>query len=201
MNNRVTAVMIESAYLLRAGMEQLFNEIPGLVLLEVFDGTEKNLSQKVLQLSPDVVIIDSNCIKESESSLINEFNDNHIFLIGLVSKHTPENIKSHYKGCVNLRDDKFELVKQLKAILGDKLEKNKPVQNQSLLSDREKTIVKQVVNGFTNQEIADKLYLSIHTVTTHRKNISNKLGIKTVSGLTVYALMHKIVEIHDIEHR
>jgi DNA-binding CsgD family transcriptional regulator len=43
------------------------------------------------------------------------------------------------------------------------------------------------------------LFLSVHTVTTHRKNITKKLGIKTVSGLTVYALLNKIIKMDDLQ--
>jgi DNA-binding NarL/FixJ family response regulator len=201
MGNRLTVVMIESAYLLQAGMEQLFNEIPGLVLLEVFEGSEKSLSEKIAKLNPDILVINPNSLKTNFVPFINDVNKNPDCLtIGLFNSSTPENVKSHFKGCLNLSEGKFELLENLKYILGEKITK-KPKVNNSVLSEREKTIVTQVVNGLTNQEIADKLFLSIHTITTHRKNISNKLGIKTVSGLTVYALMNKIVDLNEIDHR
>lgn len=68
------------------------------------------------------------------------------------------------------------------------------------LSEREKTIVKYVAQGLTNKEIAEKLFLSTHTVVTHRKNISNKLGIKSASGLTIYAIVNNIISIDEIEN-
>jgi DNA-binding NarL/FixJ family response regulator len=67
----------------------------------------------------------------------------------------------------------------------------------SELTEREKTIVKFVSLGHTNRQIADKLFLSTHTVTTHRKNISSKLGIKSASGLTVYAIVNNIITIEE----
>ena len=57
------------------------------------------------------------------------------------------------------------------------------------LSDREIDVLKYVAQGLMNKEIADKLNISIHTVISHRKNISRKTGIKSVAGLTVYAIM------------
>ncbi|MCT4602029.1 MAG: response regulator transcription factor [Marinifilum sp.] len=65
------------------------------------------------------------------------------------------------------------------------------------LSDREKDVLKAVALGHSNKEIADELYISINTVITHRKNITSKLGIKTISGLTVYALMHNIIKAEE----
>ncbi|OAV66759.1 Nitrogen regulation protein C [Bacteroidales bacterium Barb6] len=60
------------------------------------------------------------------------------------------------------------------------------------LSARETDVLRLIVTGITNKEIADKLNISLNTVLTHRKNITSKLGIKTVSGLTVYAIMNGI---------
>ena len=67
------------------------------------------------------------------------------------------------------------------------------------LSDREKEILVCVAKGMINKEIADKLNISINTVITHRKNISRKTGIKTVPGLTVYAILNNLVDINSIE--
>ena len=61
------------------------------------------------------------------------------------------------------------------------------------LSDREIEILIQLVKGLANKEIADKLNISIHTVISHRKNITDKTGIKSLSGLTIYAITKKIV--------
>ena len=63
------------------------------------------------------------------------------------------------------------------------------------LSKREVEIVKHVALGNTNKQIADKLFISPHTVITHRKNITRKLSIKTVSGLTIYAILNNIISI------
>lgn len=68
----------------------------------------------------------------------------------------------------------------------------------SELTQREKTVVRQVSLGLTNKQIAEELFLSTHTVTTHRKNISSKLGIKSVSGLTVYAIVNNIITIEEV---
>ena len=67
------------------------------------------------------------------------------------------------------------------------------------LSDREKEVIAEVAKGLTNKEIADKLNISIHTVTTHRKNISRKTGINSISGITVYAIINKLVDLNDLK--
>ena len=67
------------------------------------------------------------------------------------------------------------------------------------LSSREKEILVCVAKGMLNKEIADAENISIHTVITHRKNITRKTGIKTVAGLTVYALLNNLIDINTIE--
>lgn len=67
------------------------------------------------------------------------------------------------------------------------------------LSKREKEIVACVAKGMANKEIADKLFISIHTVLTHRKNIARKLQIHSAAGLTIYAIVNKLVELKDIQ--
>lgn len=67
------------------------------------------------------------------------------------------------------------------------------------LSDREKDIIICVTKGMNNKEIADYLFLSVHTVATHRRNISNKLQIHTTAGLIIYAIANKLVNIEDIQ--
>lgn len=72
-------------------------------------------------------------------------------------------------------------------------------QDDNSLSLREKEILVCVAKGMINKEIADMLNISVHTVISHRKNISHKTGIKTVAGLTVYALLNNLLDIKSIE--
>lgn len=68
-----------------------------------------------------------------------------------------------------------------------------------LLSPREKDIIMCVARGLSNKEIADNLNLSVHTVTTHRRNISTKLQIHSTAGLTIYAIANKLVDLKEIK--
>lgn len=67
------------------------------------------------------------------------------------------------------------------------------------LSQREKEIISCVAKGMTSKEIADKLCLSVHTVTTHRRNITTKLQIHSPAGLTIFAIVNNLVSIEDIK--
>lgn len=68
---------------------------------------------------------------------------------------------------------------------------------EEALSIREQEVLVEIVNGLTNKEIAEKLNLSIHTVTTHRRNISTKLQIHSIAGLTIYAISNQLINVKN----
>lgn len=67
------------------------------------------------------------------------------------------------------------------------------------LSEREKDVVIGVVQGLTNKEIAEKLFIAPNTVITHRRNIARKLQIRSTAGLTIYAIVNKLIDISAVE--
>ncbi len=67
------------------------------------------------------------------------------------------------------------------------------------LSEREKDVLIQVVRGLSNKEIAEVLCISMHTVVSHRKHITRKLNIHSTAGLTVYAIVNKLVDLNSLE--
>lgn len=83
--------------------------------------------------------------------------------------------------------------------VGKKAEQKKTEEQSRELSDREQDVLIEVVRGRSNKEIADVLCISIHTVITHRKNIAAKLDIHSTAGLTVYAIIHKLVDIDTLK--
>ncbi len=105
--------------------------------------------------------------------------------------------------CINVPEDK--LVKSL-LMLGQQghphghmpVKNEEGADNQARLSDREVEVLALVAQGYINKEIADRLNIALSTVISHRKNITEKLGIKSVSALTVYAVMNGYVDINKI---
>lgn len=102
-----------------------------------------------------------------------------------------------YDGVINMYDEPVAVVKKLRESLH--AHEDSPVADDYDLSAREKEILVCVAKGMLNKEIADFYNISIHTVITHRKNITRKTGIKTVAGLTVYALLNNLIDSGSIE--
>lgn len=104
--------------------------------------------------------------------------------------------------CINLPEP--QLIRALLALEqhahsnGKNLPPMPRVLQQKILSDREIEVMSLIVQGYINKEIADRLNIGLATVITHRKNIMDKLGIKSVSALTIYAVMHGYVDINTI---
>lgn len=70
----------------------------------------------------------------------------------------------------------------------------KGVENREAISDREREIIVCLVQGMSNKEIADHLYISVNTVMTHRRNIARKLQIHSLAGLTIYAIANNLID-------
>ena len=102
-----------------------------------------------------------------------------------------------FDALIGLYDDPVTMVKKLRDALSTHEPNQEPEGHD--LSQREKEILVCVAKGMLNKEIADFCNLSIHTVITHRKNITRKTGIKTVAGLTVYALLNNLLDSSSIE--
>ena len=104
--------------------------------------------------------------------------------------------------CINVPEQ--ELVRSLLALQqsahghGKNMPPMPEVLNRKILSDREIEVMSLIVQGYINKEIAEKLNIGLATVITHRKNIRDKLGMKSVSALTIYAVMHGYVDINKI---
>ena len=104
--------------------------------------------------------------------------------------------------CINVPEQ--ELIRSLLTLEqhahghGQNLPPMPKVLQQKVLTDREIEVMSLIVQGYINKEIADKLNIGLATVITHRKNIMDKLGMKSVSALTIYAVMHGYVDINQI---
>jgi DNA-binding NarL/FixJ family response regulator len=116
---------------------------------------------------------------------------------------TPNSPLSHFHSlCINVPES--ELVRSLLMLEqhahghGQNLPPMPKALQQKILSDREIEVMSLIVQGFINKEIADKLNIGLSTVITHRKNIMDKLGLKSVSALTIYAVTHGYVDINTI---
>lgn len=118
-------------------------------------------------------------------------------LIGLVYAYHDPKVLSAFDALITLSDSQAAIAATINRMNADK--NKQQTSSQEILSERETEVIKLLVEGLSNKEIADKLNISINTVITHRKNISQKTGIKSVSGLTIYAVLQNIVPLEPLK--
>ncbi len=118
--------------------------------------------------------------------------------VALVYSFFSNELLALFDGVIRVTDKPDEMVQVINHLTGaDAGEENS---SQEPLSERETEVLEQLVNGLSNKEIADKLNISIHTVISHRKNITQKTGIKSQAGLTIYALSNKIISMDNLSY-
>jgi len=119
-----------------------------------------------------------------------------------LSLSTTSQLSEFHCLCINVSEQ--ELIRSLLTLQqhahghGEHLPPMPSVLTQKILTDREIEVMSLIVQGYINKEIADKLNIGLATVITHRKNIMDKLGMKSVSALTIFAVMHGYVDINKI---
>ena len=139
-----------------------------------------------------------NIVLEHRTFFLERRNKTIVLTLGLDNAST---LSDFHSLCVNVPEK--QLVKSLLALEQHAHANGRnlpPVQRQqpNLLSDREIEVLSLVAQGHINKEIADLLNISLPTVVSHRKNITEKLGMKSISALTIYAVMHGYVDINKI---
>ena len=191
-------IIVEPSPMLSAGLALYFDDIKQVSIVSQLDSLDR-LEEKLVSYNPDILIINPLLIaygtNEHFLKICRDFSN--VIPIALVSSYVDANILKQFKEVIELNDSKQKVISKIFNILSDtKLSQDKPESVE--LSNRETDVLIALVKGLTNKEISDKLFISVHTVITHRKNIIRKTGIKSVSGLTVYALLNNLVDENDI---
>lgn len=122
----------------------------------------------------------------------------HAKVLALTTGTMDPSLLYSYDAIVNIGDSTESILQNLLSIVSQSENEEMDLDSERLLSPREKDVVAYVAKGLTNKEISTKLSISIHTVITHRRNIAKKLKIHSPSGLTIYAIVNKLVNIDEI---
>ena len=195
--NRPKVAIIDPNTLAAVGLKQLLQNVMPIMTIDTF-GTFAELEAN----NPDNYyhyFVAMNIVLETRAFFSAHRQKTIVLTLGL---ETISQLSEFHSLCINLPEK--ELVHTLLMLQqhahpkGKNLPPMPDVLQQKVLSDREIEVMSLIVQGNINKEIADKLNISLSTVITHRKNIMDKLGMKSVSALTIYAVMHGYVDINKI---
>ena len=188
----------EPSILLRTGLEQLLHELPDAEIIFSTDNLS-SLYARINALHPDILIVNPLLYDYAKRATIRAEFDNlpNLRLIGLVTSYVESQHQRQFAGIIELNDD-LQRIKSTLNQVTNSLQSDGDEPDTDPLSDREKEVLVCLSKGLKNNEIADTLNISVHTVITHRKNIVRKTGIKSVAALTVYAILNNLIEEKDI---
>ncbi len=195
---KVIVNIFEPSYLIAQGLKSLLNGFNNFDIETRVRGVED--VEDVLKTKEFVIIILNvkfyNNLIIGLKNIIDTSKKKIVFGLRTDNFNFENSIFDNY---IDFNENKINIEEKILNVLekDENLKSNK--KNDNKLSKREKSILKLLAKGFTNKDIALKLFISIHTVTTHRKNIIKKLDIRTLSGLTVYAILHKIVNMNELK--
>ena len=190
---RTGVVVAVESYMLRKGVVTILNRVTGVTVIREFEAAAP-LQNFIQARNRDLLVLSQSLFDESGHLLFNDgdLQERTIILTQGKLTEAEQGLPS-----IDAGDNKDVIIKKIQ----DLMEAQPHTPDESYLfnlSPREKTIVRLVSLGYTNKQIAKELFLSAHTVITHRKNIGHKLGIKSVSGLTVYAIVNNIITIEEV---
>lgn len=196
---RLSILIAEKSYLIRKGLVSILLEFPSIGQVTESDDEESFL-ENLEKESHQICFINPSMLGPKGENIIKDYGQKKgPLIIAIVSSELTETEQLvAFADFIFLDAKKSQLVNKLDELFSQILNKQPIIENSTGLSDREKNILRHIALGHTNKEIGEKLFISTHTVVTHRKNITRKLGIKTVSGLTVYAIFNKIVGMDEI---
>lgn len=190
----------EPSVIIRNGLEVTLKRLPGIkIQLMEITGPEF-LYDSLRTHHPDVLLINPSMLGcYTLPQLKENCNCNRLRCIALLYAVADQSLLKQYEDTISIYDNEDQIKHKLERFSEHVEVTTNTTDDQQTLSVREKEIVVGVVKGLTNKEIAENLFLSTHTVITHRRNIAKKLQIHSASGLTIYAIVNKFVELDDIK--
>ena len=198
-NEGIRIAIAETSVIIRGGLTAALKRLPNVKVQPIELLSIEALHDCVRTQCPDMLIVNPAFGDYFDiGKFREETSGKKIRVIALVTSFVDASLLSKYDESISIFDDLERLSKKISGLLNVPSEEE-DLENQDALSQREKEIVICVVKGMTNKEIAEKLFLSIHTVITHRRNISKKLQIHSAAGLTIYAIVNKLVTLNDVK--
>jgi Response regulator containing a CheY-like receiver domain and an HTH DNA-binding domain len=198
-NIKKVLAVAETSYIIRKGLVYVLSQLESVnKVVELKEMEDINYQLDILQ--PDAVLINPMLLgHSSRQDVRQQLNlDKKTAIIALVYNLIDEQFYRSYDAIIRINDSESKI----EETLNNCLNKDQSSQSeQEELSDREKEILISVVKGMSNKEIADHHNISIHTAITHRRNITRKLKVHSISGLTIYAIINKLVDISEIKYQ
>jgi DNA-binding NarL/FixJ family response regulator len=194
MRNRV--IICEASEIIALGLAEIIDGMAQFDVVARLDNPE-HLSEKILATDASLVIVNPTLLGFYNRDFLAQLGKDcpQVTVIALATTYVDHTMLTPYNGIIEINDTKSKIISKMNEFAQSEVSKNT---DDVELSKRETDVLVAVAKGMMNKEIADQMNISIHTVISHRKNITRKTGIKSVSGLTVYALLNNLIDEKDL---
>ena len=193
-------LLITPSRIIARGISSILEEHGGFTVESVLTDLSRENEAMVRDSMADIVIVDPVIFdfasRPAGRSRISDLTDAAV--VAAPTTLPDEESAKNYDETISIYDTPSAVITKLRNSVTHTSSKTR-ADNREELSSREKEILVCVARGMLNKEIADRFHISIYTVITHRKNITRKTGIKTVAGLTVYALLNNLIDPSAVE--
>lgn len=191
MKPKTNILVVEPSDIIRAGIEALLDEDEFSFLAPLRD-VPADFASRLTRLQPDILLLNPTLLPSPARMQLASITQARpsMAVVALVYQYVDPQLLDAFKVTLDIREQGSHVAQRLRECCqpeGETAEENYE------LSDRESEVLLLVAQGCSSKEIADQLHISIHTVNTHRKNITHKTGIKSVAGLAVYAMLHNLI--------
>ena len=187
----VTIALLTPSDIIKSGISSILKSIPD-IHVNILYWTENDIQNGIPAKKPSLIIADSLLLNgDSITSIRNIAPETRI--ITMSTGQLPQAIAKNYDAIISIYDNTESISSTIKQCLITDENETKE------LTPREKDVVIGIVKGLSNKEMALKMNVSVNTVMTHRRNIASKLQIHSAAGLTIYAIVSKLVRIEDVK--
>lgn len=191
MRLKINVLIAEPSDIIREGLMSLLGDEEFSFLAPMRD-LSTDLPQRLPHIQPDILVMNPNLLQSPAKMNLAAIMQARpqMAVVALVYQYVEPNLLQSFKTVIDIREQGSKIPQILRECCQDG---DDQADENYDLSERESEVLVLVAQGSSSKEIADKLNISIHTVNTHRKNITRKTGIKSVAGLAVYAMLHNLV--------
>ncbi len=197
MSKRLHIIIAEPSSIIRSGLVAMLQRSTTLSCDVAQVSDLGSLNTKIIRTTPDLLIVNISLLgRTSPTQLRDELGYEQLKVIGVQGVLWDTSLLQGYDELVTLYDSEDSILDKVTRVATS----SDDLAGRRELSGREREIIICVVKGMTNRAIADSLNLSTHTVIAHRRNIASKLQIHSPSGLTIYAIVNKLVDLSEVKN-
>ena len=190
----VTIAIITSSEIIAAGLSATLQRLRALPIGDITHITPTKAIQTIPAKAPRLIIIDPLSLSTETVAALRDSMPATTVWVAINSCAMPADVTRIYDYTLSIYDNTLSLSDIISKLGSDPAD----TEDAKILSQREKEVVVGIVKGLSNKEIAAEMHVSVNTVMTHRRNITSKLQIHSAAGLTIYAIVSKLVRLDEI---